>query len=103
MAKLDPKKWPQLKKDWDAYGHSIPFEQLDGIKSDRGCYCVVRWKNEDGSVELSDLARGGEDQPWEMQNDGFDPITEADWRKLRIVPECDWFEIPGNPNFKGLA
>lgn len=94
--KLDPKEWPELKKAWDDYGHSIPFEQLDGIKSQRGCYAVVRWKNEDGTVGLADLARG-RNGPWEMQNDGFDDVSEADWRKLRIVEDCDWFVIEGHP------
>lgn len=92
-----------LRAAWDAYGHSVTFDQLDGIKAARNCYAVVRWRNKDGSIDMADLARAGADQPWEMQNDGFCyPITEADWRKLRIVPECDWFEIPGNPNFKGM-
>lgn len=99
---IDADKWPMLKQAWDAYGHSVPWEKLDGIKADRNCYCVVRWKNEDGSVGMADLARGGSDMEWEMQNDGFGDISESDWKKLRIVPECDWFEIPGNPDFKAL-
>lgn len=102
MAAIDPKKWPELKKAWDAYGHDIPFEKLDGIKSQRGCYCVVRWTTEEGTVGLADLARGGTNMEWEMQNDGFDEITEADWRKLKIVEDCDWFEIPGKEGFERL-
>lgn len=96
MAQIDPQKWPLLKKAWDAYGHAIPFEKLDGVKTDsRGCYVIVRWTEPDGRVGLADLARTGDTAEWEMQNDGFDEITEAEWRKLRIVPDCDWFEIPG--------
>lgn len=94
--KLDAKKWPMLKRAWDAYGHAIPFEKLDGIKTEyRGCYVVIRWKALDGRVGLADLARTGDRAEWEMQNDGFDEITEAEWLRLRIVPDCDWFEIPG--------
>jgi len=98
-AKIDPKKWPELKAYWDKYGHGTKFEDLDGIKvrSD-GNYVVVRWKEEGGKVGLADLAKytGG---PWEMQNDSFDEITEGDWRKLKIVPDCDWFTIPGHPDY----
>lgn len=101
MAKLDAKKWPVLKKAWDEYGHSVKFEDLDGIKSDRGCYCVVRWTNKDGTVEIADLARSSVTGAWEMQNDGFDTISESDWRRLKISPECDWFVIPGLENFQG--
>lgn len=100
---IDAKKWPKLKEAWDAYGHGTPFEKLHDVKAQRGCYAVVCWKTEGGRLELADLARGGEQMEWEMQNDGFvDSITEAEWRKLRIVPECDWFVVPGNDNFKGF-
>ncbi len=101
MAKIDPKKWPSLKKAWDEYGHAVAFEDLDGLKTDsRGNYVVVRWKEKDGpGVGMADLARAGADHPWEMQNDGMDEITEADWRKLEIVPDCDWFRIPGHPEY----
>lgn len=99
---IDAEKWPELKKVWDAYGHDTPFEKLEAIKSQRGCYAVVCWKNEAGRLELADLARA-RDTEWEMQNDCFgDSITEAEWRKLRIVEDCDWFVVPGNENFKGL-
>jgi hypothetical protein len=94
MAQLVHADWPLLKAAWDAYGHMTKFEDLDGIKvrSD-GFYAVVRYKTEDGMVGMADLYRTGRNGPWEMQNDGFDEITEKQWNKLRIVPDCDWFEI----------
>ena len=92
MAKPDAKKWPLLKASWDAYGHSITWDQLIDMKSGRGHYVVVAWKNGD-RIEMADLARY--DSTWEMQNDGFESITAAEWKKLRITPECDSFEIPG--------
>lgn len=99
---IDAKKYPTLKEAWDKYGHAVPWEQLHAVKMDRGCYAVVCWK-EDDKLCLADLARGGTSMPWEMQNDGFSPdITEAEWRKLQIVPDCDWFVIPGHAEYKGL-
>lgn len=93
---IDAKKYPDIKAAWDAYGHGVKFEDLHGVKTDRGCYAVVCWKNADGTLSLADLARA-HGEPWEMQNDGFAPdITEADWRKLKIVADCDWFSIPGH-------
>ena len=92
--KPDPKKWPNLKRDWDAYGHDVSFDELDGIKaSSTHGYVVVRWKDSDGSINIADLASPDSGKSWIMQNDYFDPITEADWRNLRCVPDCDWFEI----------
>jgi hypothetical protein len=93
--------WQDLKAAWDAYGHAVPFEKLKDIKSQRGCYAVVCWEQEDGTLGLADLARGGRDLLWEMQNDGFDSIPASDWKKLKIVAECDWFVIPGNEAFQG--
>lgn len=99
MAKIDPKKWAKLKEAWDAYGHATTFEELDGLKTDSRCgYVVVRWTSPHG-VEMADLARGGSG-PWEMQNDGIGPITEAEWKNLRIEPECDNFYIPGHAEYK---
>jgi hypothetical protein len=93
MAKPDAKKWPSLKQAWDDYGHMIKWEDLFDMKSDRGCYVVLAWK-EGENINMADLARAGAAHPWEMQNDGHDDITLAEWKRLRIKPECDWFEIP---------
>lgn len=94
MAKPDAKKFPMLKAAWDDYGHMITWDKLFDIKMDRGCYAVLAWKEDDGMICCADMARGGGDQPWDMQNDGGEPMTEAEWKELRIVPDCDWFEIP---------
>lgn len=100
--RIDATKWPELKKAWDAYGHEKKFEELEGVKTDgRCCYVVVSWKTPEGKLALADLARTGRDAPWEMQNDGMSPdITEAEWRKIKIEPECDNFYIPGHPDYK---
>lgn len=101
---IDERKWPKLKEAWDAYGHAVPWNELHACKTDgRGCYVVVCWRTPEGTLSMADLARTGPDAAWEMQNDGMSPdITDAEWRKLRIVPDCDWFEIPGHPEHKGL-
>jgi hypothetical protein len=96
MAKPEAKNLPELKKAWDEYGHMIAWDDLLDVKirADDHCYAVLAWKEYD-MINMADLYRTGHDKPWEMQNDGHDPITPAEWKKLRIVPYCDWFEIPG--------
>lgn len=98
---IDAKKWPSLKEAWDAYGHGVPFEQLHAAKTDgRAGYVVVCWKTPEGNLTMADLARAGARHPWEMQNDSMSPdVTEAEWRKLKITPDCDAFTIPGHPEF----
>lgn len=89
----------ELKPVWDKYGHEISFEKLDGftLRSDH-CYVVVRWKTADGKVDMADLTRGSTDDEWDMQNDGYEPITEEQWKTLKIIPDCDWFGVDGkNP------
>ena len=95
MAKPDADKWPMLKEAWDAYGHSIPWDRLFDMKSDRGCYAVLAWKTAAGEVEYADMARAGAGYPWEMQNDGGEAITLKQWNAAKIVPECDWMDIAG--------
>lgn len=98
---VDAKKWPELKKAWDAYGHGTKFEDLHAAKTDsRGGYVVVCWKEGD-KLALADLARDNAGGGWEMQNDGMSPdITEAEWRKLQIEADCDNFFIPGHATYK---
>ena len=94
MAKPNATKWPKLAAYWNAYGHMIKWDQLVDMKvRDDGCYVVLAWKESNGSMCMADLARVGGD--WEMMNDGFDRITPAEWKKLRIDAYCDSFEIPG--------
>jgi hypothetical protein len=95
MAKPNAARWPKLKEYWDSYGHSIAWDQLFDIKvrEDDCCYVVVAWKDADGSIGIADVAKGG--GVWDMQNDGFPPLTAAEWKKLRITPYCDSFKIPG--------
>lgn len=102
-SKMDAlaKAYPMLKQAWDEYGHSIPWGQLDGYaKNPYDGYIVLRWKEGD-MVNMADLAYNGE--IWDMQNDGFDPITEKDWKKLEIPSQCDWFVIPGHEGYKGFS
>lgn len=94
-----------LKEAWDEYGHAIKFEDLIDykIRPDH-CYIVVAWRQEDGMIDMADLARPSRSSDWDMQNDGHStPISDKDWNKLHIVPHCDWFVIPGNENYRGLA
>jgi len=102
------KENPKLKKAWDDYGHVIAWDNLFDAKiRNDGCYVVLAWKEDDDMINMADLAcskseyyaDGGD---WEMQNDSFISISPEDWKKLHIVPECDWFVIPGNSNYRGL-
>lgn len=91
MPNVSRTNWPQLAKAWDDYGHSIAFEDLIGIKvrSD-GWYVVVAWKEGEKHIGVADLAYDGEE--WQMQNDS-EMLTIKQWKSLRIVPDCDWFEV----------
>lgn len=99
---IDAKRWAKLKAAWDAYGHEIPWEGLHAVKTDsRACYAVVCWRTPEGALALADLARAGISQPWEMQNDGHAvDLTDAEWAKLVIEPECDNFYVPGHAEYK---
>jgi hypothetical protein len=96
MAKPDATKWPKLAKAFNDYGFIVKWDELFDMKTDRGCYAVIAWKNKKNPniIHMADFARA-HCTDWEVQNDGFDNITLAEWKKLRIVPDCDWFEIPG--------
>lgn len=97
MAKPDAKTCPMLHKAFEEYGFIVEWNDLFDMKmrSD-GCYAVVAWKNktDPSLICMADFARGGLTYKWEVQNDGFEDITLAEWKRLRIVPQCDWFEIP---------
>lgn len=90
--KPDRKKWPNLARDWDAYGHQIAWDQLFDFKSN-GSYIALAWKEDDGSVNYADLATAT-GAVWEMQNDSHEPVTLKEWKALRTVPECDWLVTP---------
>jgi hypothetical protein len=102
MAKFNPAKWPTLQAYWDVeYGMCTPFKDVYDVKMQHfsessGGYAVVACKNGD-ELELADLSFvSGE---WDMLSDGMALIPLADWEKLKFVPECDTFVIPGNETF----
>jgi hypothetical protein len=95
------KAFPELAKVCDDY---FGADYFDGIAAyamrGDGAYVVFATPTEHGYV-IADLALGG--YGWEMQNDSSDYVTEADLRHLYIVPECDWFVIPGNESYKSIG
>lgn len=99
---VDAKKWPALKEAWEEYGHGVKWEDLHGAKTDgRNCYVVVCWRTPEGNLALADLARTSIGGKWEFQNDGMSPdITDAEWAKVKIEPDCDNFYIPGHAEYK---
>jgi hypothetical protein len=94
MAKPSASDNPRLKAAWDEYGHSVRWEDLIDMKMDRGCYVVLAWRVGPNWIEVADLARSHRSADWEMQNDGSIPLTDKQWNKLRIVPNCDWYKVP---------
>lgn len=96
-------RFPMLKEAWEAYGFAATWDDVVDVKmrSD-ACYCVVRFKDpnviragtHEPWMEVADFVRGDPNDPWEVQNDGHNAISDAEWKELRIVPDCDWFEIP---------
>ncbi len=98
MPAPSAKKWPELKAAYDAYGFNTPWEEIYDLKvSPTHKYVVIAFKNEDGTLEMADFAYPGQ---WDVQNDGSDPITVAEWRKLVFIPDCDGYTIPGNPDYQ---
>ena len=101
------KKWPRLFSYLEAYGlDKNIIDKIDRIKGNAySAYHVVGWKAKDGRIHLLDLSQT-EDHAfnpgfgWNMLNDGMEPpITEADWRKLKVDDYCETFFIEGHPEF----
>lgn len=92
--KPDRKRWQNLARDWDAYGHSIKWEDLFDIKSGSHNYVALAWM-EHGEVNYADLASGDGGRTWEMQNDGHEAVSLKDWRRMRVKPDCDWLVLDG--------
>jgi hypothetical protein len=86
-------KYPHLKKAWDAYGHSVTWDELFEVKF-YGYYAALSWKEADGSINYADMA-SGDGINWEMQNDSHDSMPLATWKRGKRVPECDWMKFPG--------
>lgn len=94
MAMLTAKKWPQLKAAWDEYGFNTTWENVVDakIRAD-GQYVVFLLKSGRTLFELVDIAGDGCGN-WDVQNDGSEQITMAQWERLEIVPDCDWYKYP---------
>ena len=98
MPKPNAKHWPSLKEAWDDYGHCVEWNDLVDMKVNRDCYAVLLFKAGDDFYEVADLARGGRNAPWEMQNDGSAPISMKQWKGLHISEDCDSYVIPAEEN-----
>lgn len=92
--KPDRKKWPNLARDWDAYGHSVKWEDLFDMKAGDHAYVALAWM-EHGEVNYADLASGDGRQTWEMQNDGHEAMSLKKWKSGRVAQQCDWLVFPG--------
>ena len=87
------KKNPALAAAWDAYGHSIAWEDLFDAKfRGDGGYVALAWMEGD-EVNYADLALAPD---WDMQNDGHDPVPLALWRRAKVDPYCDRVNFPGD-------
>lgn len=97
--KPNRKKWPNLAKAWDEYGHGVKFEDLFDMKvATTHCYVALAWIEKDGEeewVNYADLASADNGKTWEMQNDGHEFLTKKQWREARVKPDCDWLELKG--------
>lgn len=95
---LKGKSWADLKQAWEDYGFNVSWDNvLDAKVRSDWCYVVFAVRSGKDEIEMIDFAKGGE---WEVQNDGSDSITQAQWDKLKIVPECDWYEYPDEDQMK---
>lgn len=94
MAGPSKTRWPNLHRDWVAYGHSIEWDALFDFKSASTHHFVaLAWKEGD-EVNYATLASGDRGQTWEMQDDSRDPIPLAQWKRMKVAPECDWLVDP---------
>lgn len=85
---------PNLAKAWDEYGHSIPWENLFDAKfAPTHYYVCLAWMEPDGRVCYADLASVDKGKTWEMQNDEYESITLKQWKKARMIPDCDALEV----------
>ena len=61
-----------------------------------GHYVVVRIEPPGKLPFYADLARGRGAEKYEFQNDSLE-MTDWQWQRLSIPVECDWFDIPDEP------
>lgn len=99
----DPKRIPSghpLRQAWDAYGHAARWpEDIVSLRWRRdGCYVLVLFSIK-GELGIADLAAPGRGGPWEMQNDSGEIASLGEWRKVRIVPGCDWYRLPEDDDY----
>lgn len=96
MNKPSATRHPELKRDWDAYGHSIEWKDLCDAKivyrASGGGFAALAW-HEDGAINHATLACA-HDMKWEMQDDSHSTMSAANWRKSKPAPECDWLDYP---------
>jgi hypothetical protein len=85
------KQVPALAEAWDNYGFAFKREEIVDCKSviSPGYHLYAAFLLPDGSV--ADLA-GSSMSGWEVQNDSSEPVTPAQFKKLRIPDGCDWLE-----------
>lgn len=101
-------KAPQSLIDyWNAYGMCVGWSGIVDAKWRRdGCYVLLLCRNPadpPGEHWIADIAGVSSNGPWEMQNDSSDPITLEQWKKVRIVPECDWYRFPEDDDYPSRA
>lgn len=101
------KDYPGLFEYLQDYGMDEKFvNNIDRVKGNSlSGYYVVGSLREDGNVELLDISNTPDhfinnsrktNYQWNMLNDGIGPITQDEWKKMKIDPYCEYFTIPGS-------
>lgn len=75
-----------------AYGIDDPYtiDKAIAYKMSNYGHYYIALLYEDGQV--IDLAAPTYDGPWEVQNDGSEPVTPKQFKKMFIPDGCDWLE-----------
>ena len=91
------KEFPGLDKAWNDYGFDAKIRPniVDYKLAVLGHYYVAflvkhKYKGK-ASYDVVDLAGRSPDH-WEVQNDGSEHVTPAQFKKMYIPSQCDWLE-----------
>jgi hypothetical protein len=110
MSEYMKERWPGLLAYLVEYGLDEKLiSNIDRVKGnyDSGYY-VVGSLQEDGMIHMIDVSNTpdgmmnsskGTDHQWNMLNDGMEPVTEAEWKKLKLDPYCETFTIAGHESY----
>jgi hypothetical protein len=89
------KEFPALDKCWKDYGFNKQDRTniVDYKLRTLGHYYVAFLVKRGTNIhEVVDIAGHSGGNAWEIQNDGSEPVTPKQFKKMYIPSQCDWLE-----------